>query len=136
LTKTHAKSPAERGPSPKGVLRATRSKKAVAAALSNRNRGGAKIYSPKVATKLCDLLTCGLSIAHACSYPGMPSVRTAREWVATYPDFAEAYGSAVRARAEYWAAELIELGDELARCEQIIDPATGRTTIDTLSRFE
>ena len=33
-------------------------------------------------------------------------------------------------RAEFWAAELIELGDDLAKAEQVIDPATGRTTID------
>lgn len=37
----------------------------------------------------------------------------------------------MRARAEYWAAELIELGEQLATAEQVIDATTGRTTIDS-----
>lgn len=94
-----------------------------------RNKQGRQTeYTPELGERICELITCRVSLDRICEMPEMPSVGTIYKWLRAVPSFNEAYSRARELRADARADCIDELHDKLARGE--IDPTTARVLFD------
>jgi hypothetical protein len=103
--------------------------KHVRAAVSDRRPGRPKLYTPILGAKYCSLIASGMTVKAASTIAAMPSITQVLEWQGLYPEFQAAYARAREARAEFWAAEALEVAQRIP--EHVVDPKTGRVVIDS-----
>ena len=72
----------------------------------------ARLYKPRVVTKICDLLVKGESTNKICKRKGMPSRVTLGKWLVKYPDFAEKYLQAKQIQTYFNVDDIKELADD------------------------
>lgn len=72
-------------------------------------------YSPKLAKKICALVSQGFTIAKACESPGMPSSVSVYGWLGLHSEFSEWYTEAKIKQMEVWGEQIIDLTDNCPR---------------------
>lgn len=86
-------------------------------------------FSKAAMFKICAEISNGKSLVRVCKMPGMPTRKTAYEWMHRYPEFMEAYKIAQLERADYLAEEALEIADTAE------DAGIGRLRVDTRKWF-
>ena len=72
------------------------------------------VFSPTVASAICQRISNGESLRSICRDADMPSLSTVMTWTGVKPAFSEQYHSAVAARAEHIFEEVMEIADDSA----------------------
>lgn len=80
-------------------------------------RGRPTVYTEKLGLKICRRIAEGELITAMCSEKGMPSRSTIALWEidGKHAEFSDALARARKARADYWAEEMVEIGDDGSR---------------------
>lgn len=69
-------------------------------------------YGKEITEKICSLIASGQSVKKISELKGMPNADTIHSWVAKYPDFTEAYYSAIKVRVARYADEIADISDD------------------------
>lgn len=78
-----------------------------------RGEGRPSIYTPELATKICERIAAGESITSIATRDDMPDVSTITLWAADNDEFSPLYARACRAAAEVIAHQSIGLPDAM-----------------------
>ena len=77
--------------------------------------GRPTLYTPDLAAEICARIARGGTIRRVCAdleaVEG-PDEQTVWTWMRRWPEFQASYREAVKARADYWAEEVVEIGDD------------------------
>ena len=77
-----------------------------------KKNGRPSAYTKAKATEICQRMACGESLRSICKDDHLPVISTVMLWVAGDKyGFSEQYDKACRARAHYWADELLDIAD-------------------------
>lgn len=79
---------------------------------AKKRRGRHSTYNETIATKICTLVSEGLSVRKVCEMEGMPSRYTVYKWISQYDDFANRYARAKTLGSEALADEILEIADD------------------------
>jgi hypothetical protein len=76
--------------------------------------GRPSIYSPELATDICDRIASGLSLREICRADDMPEAKTVYRWLADgqHPEFRQQYARAREIQSELMAEEILEIADD------------------------
>lgn len=77
--------------------------------------GRPSLYNDALAIDICDRLAHGESLRTICKDDHMPTDRAVLRWLfdGKHTNFVQQYARAREAQADYYAAEIIEIGDEI-----------------------
>ena len=71
-------------------------------------RGPPSDYSEELAARICELIADGMSLREVCDMAGMPHRCTVLGWARRHPEFAAAYGEAIKQRADILFEDMLE----------------------------
>lgn len=74
--------------------------------------GRPSTYNFKIASKLCEQLSMGLSLRTVCSQEGMPDASTVFDWIRAHDEFAKQYARAKEESADALFEETIDIADD------------------------
>jgi len=97
-----------------------------------KKNGRPSIYSQKLASELCKILSQGISLRRACEMKGMPDASTVFRWLADKQDFREQYARAKEESADAQHEILSDLGDEAIKLSQIVDPKSSGAVVQAV----
>jgi hypothetical protein len=83
--------------------------------------GRPTLYTPEVATVICQQLAEGRSVRAICRDEDMPSESSVYNWLHDYPEFVEKYTRARASQAERMLDEIIEIADESSNDTEVTD---------------
>ena len=72
-------------------------------------------YSLSVATRICESLAVGNSLASTARKKGMPTITTIYSWYAKYPDFKSLYDQAKEDSADAHSDKLVSISEDVLR---------------------
>lgn len=70
------------------------------------------MYTPELATHVCERLSAGESLRAVCRDESMPSTTTVMKWAAEIPEFAEQYAKARTLLLQHHAEDLVDIADD------------------------
>lgn len=73
------------------------------------------LYTPEVATEICEKLSQGIPLAEICRGEGMPAVRTVSDWKRNHDGFAAAFAQARDDGFDALAAQCLNIADDSAQ---------------------
>ena len=80
---------------------------------TKRKLGRPTDYTKDMADKICEKISCGLSLRAICAEAGMPARGTVYRWLIENADFQDQYTRARDKQADYFAEEIIEIADSV-----------------------
>lgn len=78
----------------------------------HKPNGRPSLYSPELATAICERIASGESLKSVCRDEGMPNHVTVLRWALTIPEFSNQYKQARDMQAEVLADELLDIADD------------------------
>lgn len=78
----------------------------------HKRNGRPSLYTPELATTICERIASGESLKGICREEGMPSHVAVLRWALTIPEFRNLYKEAREMQAEMMADELLEIADD------------------------
>lgn len=69
-------------------------------------------YSQEIADRICESLANGKSLNRLCKLDEYPSQSAVYSWLSKHDDFAEKYARAREKQADFYAQEIVDIGDE------------------------
>lgn len=94
--------------------------------------GRPTIFTEDLADQICALLAMGKSMRKVCALDSMPDMATVFRWLRVNKEFCKQYEKAKQEAADYYADEMVDIADDEASSEVIIDgvpvldPDTGK----------
>lgn len=74
--------------------------------------GRPSIYSPELASRVCERISDGASLLKVCRDESMPCKTTVLKWAREIPEFATQYAQAREMLLEHWAEEIVDISDD------------------------
>lgn len=84
-------------------------------------RGRPSKYSQELADFICEQIAHGKALHRICESPDLPDDSTVFRWLEASEEFRDKYARAREKQAEFMAAEIVEIADEVPICT-ITDP--------------
>lgn len=92
------------------------------------------MYSPEVATRICEEISAGRSLRTICTDEGMPDKATVFRWLAAHEAFRDQYARAREAQADAMLEEILEIADDGRSDSYTDDEGNVRTDNDVIAR--